>query len=250
MLNGFWHGLGIIDDKKFEMMIRTVNLSKVFRTEMVETAALHNVNLAVNKGEFVAIMGPSGCGKSTLLNILGLLDSSDSGEYYFGGTEVSGFNEKQRTNLRKGNIGFIFQSFNLIEELNIYENVELPLLALRESISSRRAKVGDILEKMKIGHRRNHFPRQLSGGQQQRVAIARALITQPKLVLADEPTGNLDSSNGEQVMQLLEQMNATGTTIIMVTHSLDHAERAHRIVNLFDGQLVMEHSERVFEPVK
>jgi putative ABC transport system ATP-binding protein len=217
---------------------------------MVETTALHNVSLTVNRGEFVAVMGPSGCGKSTLLNILGLLDSSDSGEYYFDGSEVSGFSEKQRTNLRKGNIGFIFQSFNLIEELNIYENVELPLLALGESLSVRREKVGDILEKMKIGHRRNHFPRQLSGGQQQRVAIARALITQPKLILADEPTGNLDSSNGEQVIQLLEQMNVAGTTIIMVTHSPDHAERAHRIVNLFDGHLVMEHSEKVFEPVR
>ncbi|HKK41364.1 MAG TPA: ABC transporter ATP-binding protein [Bacteroidales bacterium] len=231
-------------------MIRTVSLSKVFRTEMVETTALHKVSLSVTSGEFVAVMGPSGCGKSTLLNILGLLDSSDSGEYFFDGVEVSGFNEKQRTNLRKGNIGFIFQSFNLIEELNIYENVELPLLALNESISIRRPKVEDILEKMKIGHRRNHFPRQLSGGQQQRVAIARALITSPKLILADEPTGNLDSNNGEQVMQLLEQMNASGTTIVMVTHSLDHAERAHRIVNLFDGQLVMERYEKVFEPVR
>ena len=230
-------------------MIQTVNLSKIFRTEMVETTALHNVSLEVNNGEFVAVMGPSGCGKSTLLNILGLLDSSDSGEYYFDGTEVSRFSEKQRTNLRKGNIGFIFQSFNLIDDLNIYENVELPLLALGEPQSVRRTKVEEILEKMRIGHRRNHFPRQLSGGQQQRVAIARALITRPKLILADEPTGNLDSINGEQVMQLLEEMNATGTTIIMVTHSLNHAERAHRIVNLFDGHLVMERSDKVFEPV-
>ncbi len=230
-------------------MIQIVNLSKIFRTEMVETTALHNVNLEVNNGEFVAVMGPSGCGKSTLLNILGLLDSSDSGEYYFDGTEVSRFSEKQRTNLRKGNIGFIFQSFNLIDDLNIYENVELPLLAMGESQSVRKTKVDEILEKMRIGHRRNHFPRQLSGGQQQRVAIARALITRPKLILADEPTGNLDSNNGEQVMQLLEEMNATGTTIIMVTHSLNHAERAHRIVNLFDGHLVMERSDKVFEPV-
>ncbi len=230
-------------------MIQIVNLSKIFRTEMVETTALHNVSLEVNNGEFVAVMGPSGCGKSTLLNILGLLDSSDSGEYYFDGTEVSRFSEKQRTNLRKGNIGFIFQSFNLIDDLNIYENVELPLLALGESQSVRKTKVEEILEKMRIGHRRNHFPRQLSGGQQQRVAIARALITRPKLILADEPTGNLDSINGEQVMELLEEMNATGTTIIMVTHSLNHAERAHRIVNLFDGHLVMERSDKVFEPV-
>jgi putative ABC transport system ATP-binding protein len=230
-------------------MIRTVNLSKIFRTEMVETTALHNVSLEVNDGEFVAVMGPSGCGKSTLLNILGLLDSSDSGEYFFDGTEVSRYSEKQRTNLRKGNIGFIFQSFNLIDDLNIYENVELPLLALGEPQSIRRTKVEEILEKMRIGHRKNHFPRQLSGGQQQRAAISRALITRPKLILADEPTGNLDSINGEQVMGLLEEMNATGTTIIMVTHSLNHAERAHRIVNLFDGHLVMERSDKVFEPV-
>jgi putative ABC transport system ATP-binding protein len=217
---------------------------------MVETTALNNVNLEVNRGEFVAIMGPSGCGKSTLLNILGLLDSSDSGEYYFDGTEVSRFSEKQRTNLRKGNIGFIFQSFNLIDELDIYENVELPLVALGEPLSARRRKVEEILEKMRIGHRRYHFPRQLSGGQQQRAAIARALITNPKIILADEPTGNLDSNNGEQVMQLLEQMNFTGTTIIMVTHSPEQAERAHRIVNLLDGQLVMERSNKVFESIK
>lgn len=231
-------------------MIRTVNLSKVFRTEMVETTALSNVNFEVNKGEFVAIMGPSGCGKSTLLNILGLLDNSDSGEYYFEGIDVSGFTEKQRTNLRKGNIGFIFQSFNLIDELNIFENVELPLLALNVQQSKRKVRVEEILEQMRIGHRKNHFPRQLSGGQQQRAAIARALITNPKLILADEPTGNLDSSNGEQVMQLLEEMNAANTTIIMVTHSLNHAERAHRIVNLLDGHLVMERSENFFEPAR
>lgn len=214
---------------------------------MVETTALNNVNLEVKKGEFVAIMGPSGCGKSTFLNILGLLDNSDSGEYFFDGTEVSGFNERQRTELRKGHIGFIFQSFNLIDELNIYENVELPLLALRESRSERRPKVEEILDRMKIGHRKSHFPRQLSGGQQQRAAIARALITRPKLILADEPTGNLDSNNGEQVMQLLEELNAEGTSIIMVTHSMNHADRAHRIVNLFDGELVMERSEKTFE---
>jgi putative ABC transport system ATP-binding protein len=208
------------------------------------------VNFEVSKGEFVAIMGPSGCGKSTLLNILGLLDNSDSGEFYFEGVEVSRFSEKQRTNLRKGNIGFIFQSFNLIDELNIFENVELPLLAMNVQQSKRKTRVDEILEQMRIGHRRDHFPRQLSGGQQQRVAIARALITKPKLILADEPTGNLDSSNGEQVMQLLEEMNSTGTTIIMVTHSLNHAERAHRIVNLFDGHLVMERSEKFFEPAR
>lgn len=231
-------------------MIRTVNLSKVFRSELVETTALNNVNFEVRKGEFVAIMGPSGCGKSTLLNVLGLLDNADSGEYYFDGTETSGFNEQQSAELRKGNIGFIFQSFNLIDELNVYENAELPLIAMRVPPSKRKQRVEEILERMHISHRRRHFPRQLSGGQQQRVAIARALITSPKLILADEPTGNLDSNNGEQVMQMLEQMNAEGTTIVMVTHSLNHAERAHRVVNLFDGHLMMERSERIFEPVK
>jgi putative ABC transport system ATP-binding protein len=230
-------------------MIKTINLSKIFKTETIETTALYNINFNVVKGEFVAIMGPSGCGKSTLLNILGLLDSSDSGKYYFDGVEVSGFSEGQRTKLRKGNIGFIFQSFNLIDELTVYENVELPLLALNVALSERKAKVSKMLDYMKIDHRRDHFPRQLSGGQQQRAAIARALITDPKLILADEPTGNLDSVNGEQVMQLLEEMNVAGTTIIMVTHSVSHSERAHRIVNLFDGQLVMERTERIFEPV-
>lgn len=229
-------------------MIRTVNLSKIFRTEMVETTALSNVNFEVRKGEFVAIMGPSGCGKSTLLNILGLLDNANSGEYYFDGIEVSRFSEKQSTNLRKGNIGFIFQSFNLIDELTVYENVELPLIALNEQLSKRKKRVEEILEQMRIGHRRSHFPRQLSGGQQQRVAVARALITNPKLILADEPTGNLDSNNGEQVMQMLEQMNASGTTIVMVTHSTNHSERAHRVVNLFDGHLVLERTDRIFEP--
>jgi putative ABC transport system ATP-binding protein len=216
---------------------------------MVETTALHNINFEVARGEFVAIMGPSGCGKSTLLNILGLLDSANSGEYYFDGIETSKFNEKQSSNLRKGNIGFIFQSFNLIDELTVYENVELPLIAMNVQLSSRKKRVEEILEYMRIGHRRSHFPKQLSGGQQQRVAVARALITNPKVILADEPTGNLDSSNGEQVMQMLEQMNADGTTIVMVTHSLDHADRAHRVVNLFDGQMVMERSDKVFEPV-
>jgi putative ABC transport system ATP-binding protein len=229
-------------------MIRTVNLYKIFRSELVETTALQNVNFEVHKGEFVAIMGPSGCGKSTLLNILGLLDNYDSGEYYFDGIDTSSFSEQQSVNLRKGNIGFIFQSFNLIDELNVYENVELPLIALKVPLSKRKPQVEDILSRMHISHRRNHFPRQLSGGQQQRVAIARALITSPKLILADEPTGNLDSTNGEQVMQMLEQMNAEGTTIVMVTHSMNHAERAHRVVNLFDGQMVMERSDRIFEP--
>jgi putative ABC transport system ATP-binding protein len=228
-------------------MIRTINLTKVFQTDLVETTALSNVNFEVRKGEFVAIMGPSGCGKSTLLNILGLLDNANKGQYYFDGVEVSSFGESQRTNLRKGNIGFVFQSFNLIDELTVFENVELPLIALRKPRSERKRSVDELLEKMRIGHRREHFPRQLSGGQQQRVAVARALITRPKLILADEPTGNLDSTNGEQVMQLLEQLNANGTTIIMVTHSVHHAERAHRVVNLFDGYIVTERIERYFE---
>ena len=229
-------------------MIRTVNLSKVFRTELVETTALYQVNFEVKKGEFVAIMGPSGCGKSTLLNILGLLDHPNSGSYFFDGIEVSRFTENQRTGLRKGNIGFVFQSFNLIDDLTVFENVELPLIAMNIARNKRRKMTDDILEKMQIGHRREHFPRQLSGGQQQRVAVARALITSPKLILADEPTGNLDSHNGEQVMQLLEQLNAEGTTIVMVTHSLNHAERAHRVVNLFDGQIITERVDRIFEP--
>jgi putative ABC transport system ATP-binding protein len=193
-------------------------------------------------------MGPSGCGKSTLLNILGLLDHPNSGSYFFDGIEVSRFTENQRTGLRKGNIGFVFQSFNLIDDLTVFENVELPLIAMNIARSKRRKMTDDILEKMQIGHRREHFPRQLSGGQQQRVAVARALITSPKLILADEPTGNLDSHNGEQVMQLLEKLNAEGTTIVMVTHSLNHAERAHRVVNLFDGQIITERVDRIFEP--
>jgi len=227
-------------------MLQTANLSKVFRTEIVETTALNRVNFEVKKGEFVAIMGPSGCGKSTLLNILGLLDNPSSGTYYFDGIDVTHFNESQRTRIRKGNIGFVFQSFNLIDELTVYENIELPLIAMKASGTERREKVERILEQMRIAHRRKHFPKQLSGGQQQRVAVARALITDPKLILADEPTGNLDSVNGEQVMQLLEELNASGTTIVMVTHSLSHADRAHRIVNLFDGHIVTERIEREF----
>ena len=227
-------------------MLQTANLSKVFRTEIVETTALNRVNFEVKKGEFVAIMGPSGCGKSTLLNILGLLDNPSSGTYYFDGIDVTHFNESQRTRIRKGNIGFVFQSFNLIDELTVYENIELPLIAMKASGSVRKEKVERILEQMRIAHRRKHFPKQLSGGQQQRVAVARALITDPKLILADEPTGNLDSVNGEQVMQVLEELNASGTTIVMVTHSLSHADRAHRIVNLFDGHIVTERIEREF----
>lgn len=221
-------------------MIRTNDLVKVFRTDEVETTALNNVNLEINDGEFVAIMGPSGCGKSTLLNILGLLDNPSTGEFHFNGYEVSKYNERQRTNLRKANIGFVFQSFNLIDELTVFENVELPLLYMKVSSSERKQKVTQVLERMNIAHRAKHFPQQLSGGQQQRVAIARAVVTKPKLILADEPTGNLDSANGEEVMNLLTQLNEEGTTIVMVTHSPSDADRSHRIIQLFDGHIVTE----------
>jgi putative ABC transport system ATP-binding protein len=221
-------------------MIRTEQLMKVFRTDEVETTALNKVNFAIEKGEFVAIMGPSGCGKSTLLNIIGLLDNPSDGEYYFNGIEVSKFREKQRTELRKGNIGFVFQSFNLIDELTVYENIELPLLYLKMSATERKKRVTEVMERLNISHRRKHFPQQLSGGQQQRVAIARAVVSNPKLILADEPTGNLDSANGEEVMKLLTELNEEGTTIVMVTHSPTDAERAHRVVQLFDGHVVAE----------
>jgi putative ABC transport system ATP-binding protein len=221
-------------------MIKTEKLGKVFRTEEVETYALHNVDLHVEKSEFVAIMGPSGCGKSTLLNIIGLLDNPTEGLYAFDGTEVSKLKEKNRTDYRKGNIGFIFQSFNLIDELNVYDNVELPLLYLKMNSSERAKKVNDVLMRMKIGHRAKHFPQQLSGGQQQRVAIARAVIANPSLILADEPTGNLDSKNGIEVMNLLSELNQEGSTIVMVTHSNRDAGYAHRIINLLDGQVIME----------
>ncbi len=226
-------------------MIKTNELVKVFRTDEVETTALNKVNLNIEKGEFVAIMGPSGCGKSTLLNILGLLDNPTSGELHFVDQEVSKYSERQRTNLRKANIGFVFQSFNLIDELTVYENVELPLLYLNMPSSERKKKVEEVLDRMKMSHRKKHFPQQLSGGQQQRVAISRAVVTNPKLILADEPTGNLDSANGEEVMSLLTQLNNDGTTIIMVTHSPSDAEKAHRIVQLFDGHIVTENIKKV-----
>jgi len=226
-------------------MIKTNDLVKVFRTDEVETTALNKVKLNIDNGEFVAIMGPSGCGKSTLLNIIGLLDNPTSGELYFLGQEVSGYTERQRTNLRKSNIGFVFQSFNLIDELTVYENVELPLLYLNMPSSERKEKVEAVLERMKMSHRKKHFPQQLSGGQQQRVAISRAVVTNPKLILADEPTGNLDSANGEEVMNLLTQLNNDGTTIVMVTHSPSDAEKAHRIVQLFDGHIVTEMIKKV-----
>ncbi len=221
-------------------MIKTEQLSKIFRTEEVETSALLKVDTIINKGDFVAIMGPSGCGKSTLLNILGLLDNPSEGKYYFDGHEVGHLRESQRTQLRKGNIGFVFQSFNLIDELNVFENVELPLIYLKMKASERKRLVTEVLERMQMGHRAKHFPQQLSGGQQQRVAIARAVVANPKLVLADEPTGNLDSKNGFEVMELLTELNRSGTTIIMVTHSTHDAGFAHRIIHLFDGQVVTE----------
>lgn len=227
-------------------MIRIANLTKIYKTEEVETTALNNVNLEIKQGEFVSVMGPSGCGKSTLLNILGLLDNPSDGEYYFLDKEVSGFSERQRANLRKSNIGFVFQSFNLIDELTVFENVELPLLYLGFSASDRKKRVEEILEKMQIMHRRNHFPQQLSGGQQQRVAVARAIVAQPKLILADEPTGNLDSGHGEEVMNLLTKLNEAGTSILMVTHSPTYAEYSSRIVHLFDGNVVSENVQAGF----
>jgi len=225
-------------------MLRTNDLQKIFRTEEVETTALNNVNIHVQKGEFVAIMGPSGCGKSTLLNIIGLLDNPSAGELYFDGQEIASFKERQRTNLRKGNIGFVFQSFNLIDELNVFENIEMPLIYLKLSARERKERVQKVMERMQIAHRAKHFPQQLSGGQQQRVAIARAVVANPKLILADEPTGNLDSKNGAEVMNLLRQLNEEGTTIVMVTHSAEHAEYAHRVINLFDGHVV---TEKIFQ---
>ncbi|MCL2245903.1 MAG: ABC transporter ATP-binding protein [Lentimicrobiaceae bacterium] len=219
-------------------MIKIKNLEKVFRTEEIETVALDNVSLEVAKGEFVAVMGPSGCGKSTLLNILGLLDNPTKGSYILDGEEVGSLKEKNRTRVRKGNIGFVFQSFNLIDELNVFENVELPLIYQRVPARKRKEMVNAILKRMAISHRAGHFPQQLSGGQQQRVAIARAVVSNPKMILADEPTGNLDSKNGKEVMSLLTELNQEGTTIVMVTHSLRDSKYAHRVVNLFDGRIV------------
>ena len=221
-------------------MIQIENISKVFRTTEVETVALNHVNLEVKEGEFVAIMGPSGCGKSTLLNILGLLDNPSGGSYELMGQEVAQLKERDRTKFRKGNIGFVFQSFNLIDELNVFENVELPLKYLNMSASERKQRVTAMLKRMNISHRAQHFPQQLSGGQQQRVAIARAVISNPNLVLADEPTGNLDSKNGKEVMDLLTELNSEGTTIVMVTHSQKDASVAQRTINLFDGRIVSD----------
>jgi len=221
-------------------MIKTEKLTKVFRTEDIETFALNGVDIHVKKGEFVAIMGPSGCGKSTLLNIVGLLDNPSEGVYNFNGTDVSNLKEKDRTQFRKGNIGFVFQSFNLIDELNVHDNVELPLLYLKMKSSERKKRVDEVLSRMKIGHRAKHFPQQLSGGQQQRVAISRAVVANPGLILADEPTGNLDTKNGIEVMNLLTELNQEGATILMVTHSDRDAGFAHRTINLLDGQVIVE----------
>ncbi|GGD04335.1 MULTISPECIES: ABC transporter ATP-binding protein [Flavobacteriaceae] len=223
-------------------MIQTKNLTKIFITEDIQTKALNDINLHVKDGEFIAIMGPSGCGKSTLLNILGLIDIPSDGSYMFHGKEIGNLKEKELTKARKGNIGFIFQSFNLIDGLTVYENVELPLTFMNINQKERKEKVKAVLKRMKIDHRSNHFPQQLSGGQQQRVAIARAVITEPKLLLADEPTGNLDSKNGTEVMNLLTELSQEGATIIMVTHSESDANYAHRVINLFDGKIVMETS--------
>ncbi|MGD2246290.1 MAG: ABC transporter ATP-binding protein [Candidatus Aminicenantes bacterium] len=228
-------------------MIRTEDLKKIYTTEEVETTALNNINLEIKEGEYVAVMGPSGCGKSTLLNVLGMIDKASSGNYYFFDEEVSGYSERQRASLRKSNIGFVFQSFNLIDELTVYENVELPLLYLGYSSAERKKRVNDVLEHMEIMARKNHFPQQLSGGQQQRVAVARAVVAKPKLILADEPTGNLDSAHGEEVMNLLGELHESGTTIVMVTHSPAYAEYSHRIVHLFDGHIVSENIHKEFK---
>ncbi len=227
-------------------MIKTVNMRKIYTTEEVETTALNSVNIEINEKEFVAIMGPSGCGKSTLLNVFGLLDNPTDGEFHFLEQEVSKYSERQRANLRKANIGFVFQSFNLIDELTVYENVELPLLYLGISTNERDKMVTNVLERMQIMHRKDHFPQQLSGGQQQRVAVSRAVVAKPKLILADEPTGNLDSANGEEVMNILTQLNEEGTTIVMVTHSPHDSEFAHRIIHLFDGHVVTENYKEKF----
>ncbi len=221
-------------------MIKTEKLNKVFRSDEVETTALNEIDLNINEGEFVSIMGPSGCGKSTLMNVLGLLDNPSSGKFHFLGEEVSDYSETQRADFRKENIGFVFQSFNLIDELSVFENVELPLLYLGVPTAERKERVSTMLEKMGVGHRSSHYPQQLSGGQQQRVAVSRALITNPKIVLADEPTGNLDSQHGDEVMNLLKDLNKQGTTIVMVTHSPAYAAYGNRTVNLFDGKIADE----------
>jgi putative ABC transport system ATP-binding protein len=221
-------------------MIETRNLKKIYTTGEVETTALDNVNLKIKEGEFAAIMGPSGCGKSSLLNILGLIDNPTEGQYYFLGEEVAGYSEKRRAELRKRNVGYVFQSFNLVDELTVYENIELPLLYIKKPQEERRDRVLEVLEQLKLAHRQGHFPKQLSGGQQQRVAVARAIVAKPKLILADEPTGNLDSTNGEEIMGLLTSLHEQGATIVIVTHSEAYSEYSQRIIHLFDGHIVAE----------
>ena len=227
-------------------MIRTNNLFKVYRTEEVETTALNEVSIEIKQGEFVSIMGPSGCGKSTLLNLLGMIDSPSKGEYFFMDQEVGNLPERKRSDVRKHNLGFVFQSFNLIDELTVFENVELPMLYTKVPSAERKTRVHELLEGMNIMHRRNHFPQQLSGGQQQRVAVARAIVNKPRLILADEPTGNLDSSNGDEVMKILSELNAGGTTILMVTHSQYCAEFGNRIIRMLDGKVVVENVVRQY----
>ena len=221
-------------------MIKIINLTKIFRTESVQTTALNEVSLEISQGEFVAIMGPSGCGKSTLLNMIGLLDNPTSGELWFMDQEVSRYSENDRTDLRNGNLGFVFQSFNLIDELTVFENVELPLLYAGVSTRERVKRVNEALERMQIAHRTEHYPQQLSGGQQQRVAIARAIVTNPRIILADEPTGHLDSTNGNEVMNLLKELNHDGATVVMVTHSEENAREAERIIRMMDGYILTE----------
>lgn len=220
------------------MIIKTQGLRKFYRTEEMETTPLNGVDLEINKGDFTSIMGPSGCGKSTLLNVLGLIDTPNEGKYWFLGEDVSGYSERQRGILRKENIGFVFQSFNLIDDLTVYQNVELPLIYANYPAEKRKQRVEDVLDKMDVGHRKNHLPKQLSGGQQQRVAIARAIVNKPKLILADEPTGNLDSDHGEEAMKLLKQLNEEGTTIVMVTHSPKDAALSSNIIKMLDGKIV------------
>lgn len=223
-------------------MLKLHNLTRVYRTDLVETLALNNINLEIEQGEFVAIMGPSGCGKSTLLNTIGLLDSPTEGQYFFNEEDVAGYNESKLANIRKANIGFIFQNFNLIDELSVQENIELALLYHNIPAAERKQRVESVMDQVGIAHRANHKPNQLSGGQQQRVAVARAVVANQKLILADEPTGNLDSAHGQEVMEMLLQLNKEGTTIVMVTHSPAHADYAHRTVNLFDGKIVTENT--------
>jgi putative ABC transport system ATP-binding protein len=226
--------------KGTNVLVKLSSLTKTYRAAEVETAALHNVNVEIREGEFVAIMGPSGCGKSTLLNVIGMLDSPTSGTYVFRDQDITGFNEARLANLRKRHIGFVFQSFNLIDELTVEGNIEMALLYQDLSAAERRQRVAEVMDRMKIAHRAKHFPTALSGGQQQRVAVARAVVSKPSLILADEPTGNLDSQHGEEVMKLLVELNTGGTTIVMVTHSSGHAQFARRTINLFDGKVVTE----------